>query len=521
MSNRFSFGKMSVSAVASLQQAAAVPEPDTPFRIGILGDFSARAQRGVFEPGSLAERRLLPVDRDSIGEVMTALHVELHLPIAGRGSPPVIIRVRELDDLHPDRIFEQVAVFQTLRDLRRRLGDPRTFASAAAEVRAWNKTALAEEPLEPPAEGRSPSPEAPRDIPDRLLDRMLDQTEHQVPPPAPLFGPREWESFLAEIVRPYSVAKADPQQPELVASVDTAAATLMRTVLHHPDFQALEASWRAVAFLVSRLETDAQLKLYLLDVSKEELNADLAAAEDLRTTATYRLLVEKTVHTLGAESWAVLAGNYTFDATREDAELLGRMSKIVREGGSPFVSAGSARLLGCESLALAPDPGDWQLVPDPNDGQAWEALRRLPESSHLGLALPRFLLRLPYGPDTAGTGQFAFEEMSGVPSHEAYLWGNPCFACVYLLGRAFSSYGWQFRPGVVEDLQDLPIHIYKAGGESLMKPCAEVLLTDRAIEAIVNRGLMPLQSFQDQGTVRLARFQSLADPPTRLMGPWC
>ena len=178
-------------------------------------------------------------------------------------------------------------------------------------------------------------------------------------------------------------------------------------------------------------------------------------------------------------------------------------------------------MLGCESLAATPDPDDWRLALDPNDRQAWEALRKLPESSYLGLALPRFLLRLPYGPGTAGTEQFAFEEMPGVPSHDAYLWGNPCFACVWLLGRAFSRYGWQFRPGVVEDLEDLPVHVYKAEGESLVKPCAEVLLTDRAIEAIVNRGLMPLRSFKNQGTVRLARFQSLADPPTRLMGRWC
>ena len=112
MSNRFSFGKVSVSAVASLQQTAAVPEPDTPFRIAILGDFSARAQRGVFEPGSLAGRRLLSVDRDNLSEVMTALDVELHLPIAESGGPPVVLRVHELDDFHPDRIFEHFALFR-------------------------------------------------------------------------------------------------------------------------------------------------------------------------------------------------------------------------------------------------------------------------------------------------------------------------------------------------------------------------------------------------------------------------
>jgi len=520
MSNRSSLGKLAVRAAASLDQTAAVPEPDTPFRIALLGDFSARALRGVFEPGSLGQRRPLRVDRDNFNDVMAALGVEVDLPIAGSGGPRVAIRVRELEDFHPDRIFAQTAVFQTLRDLRRRLKRPRTFPSAAAEVRAWKETPAPEEARNPPAEGKPPSPEGPPDVPDRLLERTLDETEHQAPRPAPLFDPSQWKSLLAKIVGPYSVAKADPQQPELVASVDAAAAGLMRTILHQPGFQALEAAWRGVWFLASRLEADAQLKLYLFDVSKDELGADLAAAEDLRTTGTYRLLVEESVHTPGGEPWAVLAGNYAFDLTVQSAELLGRMSKIAGEAGAPFVAEAGAALLGCESLAATPDPDDWQSVPDPNGRRAWESLRKLPESSYLGLVLPRFLLRLPYGPDTSGTEQFSFEEMPGIPSHEAYLWGNPCFACVCLLGQALARYGWQFRPGVGQDLEDLPIHVYRAGGQPLAKPCAEVLLTDRAAEAIANRGLMPLRSFQNRGAVRLAALQSLADPPTRLMGRW-
>ena len=520
MSNRSSLGKLAVRAAASMDETAAVPEPDTPFRIVLLGDFSARAQRGVFEPGSLGKRRPLRVDRDKFNDVMAALGVDLDLPIAASGGPRVAIRVRELEDFHPDRIFEQTAVFQTLRDLRRRLSDPRTFPSAAAEVRAWKETPALEEPRTPPAEGKPPSPQGPPDVPDRLLERMLDEAEYQVPRPAPLFDPSQWNALLAKIVGPHAVAKPDPQQPELVASVDAAAESLMRTILHQPGFQALEAAWRGAALLASRLEADGQLKLYLLDVSKEELDADLAAAEDLRTTATFRLLVEESVHTPGAEPWAVLAGNYAFDLTVGDAELLRRMATIAAEAGAPFVAEAGAGLLGCESLAATPDPDDWKSVPDPNGRRAWESLRKLRESSYLGLVLPRFLLRLPYGAETSGTEQFAFEEMPGTPIHEAYLWGNPCFACVCLLGQAFARHGWQFRPGVVQDLEDLPIHVYQTGGQSLAKPCAEVLLTDRAAEAIASRGLMALRSFQNRGAVRLAPFQSMADPPTRLMGRW-
>src|SRR5262249_35019174 len=162
---------------------------------------------------------------------------------------------------------------------------------------------------------------------------------------------------------------------------------------------------------VRRLETDAGLKLYLLDIAKAELTADLRSADDLLSTGLYRLLVEQTVGTPGAQPWGVLVGSYTFDQSREDVELLGRLAQLVGRAGAPFLAAASDRLLGCASLAETPDPADWQPTADPEGQETWARLRQLPEAAYLGLALPRFLLRLPYGKDTDPTDQFAFNEM--------------------------------------------------------------------------------------------------------------
>ena len=511
MPKPISFGKIEVNVVSTMEETHGVPEPETPFRIAILGDFSGRASRGLSEPGSaLAGRRLLPVDRDNFDEVLAKLGVEIHLPITGNDTPPVAIRFTELDDFHPDRIYEQVEVFRKLRETRRKLEDTRTFASAAKEVRSW-----AGMESEQPA----PAPEI-SVTSGSLLDQMLDEAEGRPPETRTLTDSSEWNAFLQRIVKPHLVPDVDPQQAELVAAVDASIAKLMQTILHHPDFQAIEAAWRALYFLVSRLETDADLKLYLLDISKAELAADLGATEDLRSTGTYRLLVEQTVETPGAEPWAVLAGNYTFNQTREDVELLGRMAKIASQAGAPFISAAGGHILGCDSLAETPDPDDWQRLPDAEGSQAWKALRRLPEAPYLGLAIPRFLLRLPYGSDTDSIEEFEFEEMSDVPNHDDYLWGNPCCACVYLLGRAFTHHGWNLRPGVIQDIEGLPLHVYKKQGESKIKPCAEVVLTERAAEIILDKALMPLLSFRNQDTVRLARFQSLADPLSPLGGRW-
>jgi type VI secretion system protein ImpC len=306
----------------------------------------------------------------------------------------------------------------------------------------------------------------------------------------------------------------------LEATLNTAAAELMRIILHHPKFQALEAAWRGLDFLVSRLETDAQLKLYLLDLSKTELAADLNDINDLRTAGLYKLLVEQTVETSGGDPWSVIAGNFTFERTREDAELLGRMAKIAAAAGAPFIAAAHPNLLGCKSLAETSDPADWQPTADQAGDETWQALPNLPEAAYLGLALPRFLLRLPYGANTDPLEQFDFEEMTGDHMHECYLWGNPCFVCTYLLGRTFSADGWDMRPGAGQDVSGLPLHVYAETAETRIKPCAEVVLTERAAEIILNKAIMLLLSFRDQDIIRLVRFQSLALPPKPLAGRW-
>jgi type VI secretion system protein ImpC len=260
--------------------------------------------------------------------------------------------------------------------------------------------------------------------------------------------------------------------------------------------------------------------LYLFDISQGELVTDLRSTENLRATALYRLLVEQSVGTLGGEPWAVLAGHYTFSAHRENVEVLGRMAKIARQADAPFLAAASPQVLGCDSLATTPDPDDWQRPLAQEEREAWQMLRRLPEATYLGLVTPRFLLRLPYGRETEPVEGFGFEEAHGKLEHEEYLWGNPAFACVYLLAEAFSRYEWDLRPGVIQSIEGLPLHIYRDGGGSITKPCAEAWLTERAVEHVLDTGVMPLVSTKNQDVVRLARFQSLADPPRALAGRW-
>jgi type VI secretion system protein ImpC len=484
MTIKSDFGEVHLDVDPGARKSATMLEPEMPFRILLLGDFSGRTATS-WKP--------VEVDRDNFEEVL-----------AGVGPGFSGMRFRQLDDFHPDRIYSHSPLFQGLREVRRKLETPSTFAEAAAEIRAWSRgpsppaATLPTAPLAAPE--RPPLPDPASGI--SLLDSIVEASEPIKPSSMTRRG--GLQGFIESVVAPHTVAAENPELPRLRALLDTEAAARMRALLHHTKFQALEAAWRAVFHLVRAIETGSQLKLYLLDVSKVELAADLSAADDLRESQVWRILVRDTVET-GGDAWSVVAGNYSFARTVADAEMLGRLARIMSFARAPFLGEADPGSSGTETEEAA---------------RRWERLRQLPEACWVGLAMPRFLLRLPYGKKTDPVESFDLEEMPGAPSHQEYLWGNPAFACVQLLAEAFANDGWQMRPGAYSEIDRLPVHIYEAEGEKHAKPCAEVLLTERDIEWILDQGYMALDSKRDRDVVRLVRFQSIAKPLARLSGRW-
>jgi type VI secretion system protein ImpC len=520
MPDRHSFGEIHLDVTVGREKVAAKPGSETPFCVAILGDFSGRGNRRRIEIGvAMANRRATLIDRDNFDSVFAKLEPRLEFTMGGKDGFPISLKFTDLEDFHPDSLFRRVQLFQKLRDTREKLSDAGTFAATADEL-GMRRT--------PPAAAAPAPAEAPRDagkdvqqaISGNLLDQMVEQTERNTDEPRPSRIPDPWTSFVRGIIAPHVVPKADPRQAEALGLLDLATSAQMSALLHLPAFQALESAWRAVFFLVRNLETSSRLKLMLIDVSKEELAQDLATSQDLTSSGTYQLLVEKSVGTPGAEPWAVLVGNYTLDSSRQDAELLGRMAKVAAAAGAPFIAGGSPDLLGCESIADLPDRRKWTKPLAPDAAPAWKAVRGLPEARFVGLALPRFLIRLPYGKDTESTELFDFDEIPDTDVHEDYLWANPAFAAALLLAQTFTQQGWQLRLGTLMEIAGLPIHIYTAEGESRTKPCAEVLMTQTSAEEMIEKGFMPLASLKDQPVVRLVRFQSLADPPSALAGRW-
>jgi type VI secretion system protein ImpC len=500
------FGGIELTGDVQGQRAHALRPDPTSVRIGVIGDFRGRGTRGAAGPGKTMEfgpARL--VDRDNFDSVLARFGAELALTFSADPNTPVVLKFDQVDDFHPDRILATAKVFDALGASRRRLQDPATFAAAAAELG-----------VKPGATGsaRTPVPPAAALPPSELLDLIVGQTaESSRSETAGAPGSGAWRAFLEQVAAPY-VRIENPKEAELVAGVDEAMAHLLREILHHPRFQAIESLWRSVHLLTRRLETGRRLTLELIDATRAELEADLVSSAPIESTRVFKLLVEPSVGTEGGRPWSLLVGDLTFEPSQRDIALLWRIGQIARLAGAPFLAAASSRFIGCESLAANPDPDEWSPSPAVD---AWTTLRRSEEAPYLALALPRVLVRASYGPESNSIETFAFTESPGAPVHESYLWGNPAFAVALLIASCFDGAG-RFDPAQINpELSELPLALESSeDGETRAKPCAEVLLGRRAAERISDAGLIPLLSVRDRGAIRLAQIASIAEPAAML-----
>jgi type VI secretion system protein ImpC len=469
-----------------------------PRRILILSDLRGMA---ADVPERILDRPLIRVHLDNIDDVLARHAPSVTLGAQAGGERLVI---RRFDDFHPDALIETLSAFRRLRGVRKRLEHPSTFAGAVAELQA--EAAAGADAVVPGAA----APKAETDDAQSTLDRLLGRKT--APEPGAEQRPEALgsiEAMIRRVVTPHIVPAADPQLPQILSAVDVALSDVMRRVLHDPGFQEMEATWRGIQWLVSSLELGEELELYLFHITRDELSQGAGPDSDL-----YRRLVEREAQTRGGLELSALIGNFRFGAVPEDLAVLESMGTLAREVGAPFVAECDASLLGCSAVAQQPDPRDWK-PHDPGIEARWRALRAGPAAPYVGLVLPRFLLRLPYGGRSDPITAFRFEEQPPTPEHESFLWGNPAFACAAVMARVLQADG---APTDAGEIADLPAFVSTTDDEPRLQPCAEVCLTERAVEATLARGIMPLVSFKDRHAVRLIRLQSIADPHAALGG---
>jgi type VI secretion system protein ImpC len=458
----------------------------TPFRIAILGDFGGRAledERWRSDPR--------PIDSDNFEEVFARMDVALDLPPGDAGDGEIKLRFRQLDDFHPDQLIDEFEPLARLARLRAGLLNPATADQAEKELGELLKVNVS-----PPDPVSAPSAESTEGV----LTRLLGQTAAE---PYTASSGGMVDRFIRQVVGP-NVSGAPPRHAELVARVEAELSARLRALLHRPEFQALEAAWRGLVFLARNISEE--VKLYVIDCSMTELATAVPAGDEDPAKGTIYKQLEKIRP-------GVILGFYTFGP--KDHTVLAGIARLARACQSAFVAGASPRLVGCNSFAVQPDPDDWT-PGSPGETEKFEALRRMPEAAHLGLATPRFLLRQPYGKSSDPIEALPFEEMPANPDHESYLWGNPALLCGYLLATAAAdeALDTEFEGG--GEVGGLPLHKFTSDGETQVKPCAEAWLNERAAEAILSHGIMPVLSIRGRDAVQLLTLQSLSNPPAPL-----
>ncbi len=293
-----------------------------------------------------------------------------------------------------------------------------------------------------------------------------------------------------------------------IAAIDEALSKQLSAIMHHPDFQKLEGTWRGFHYLVMNSETGTQLKIKALNVSKKELYKDLDKAVEFDQSQLFKKLYENEFGMPGGEPYGALVGDYEFANHPDDMEMLSKVSNVAAAAFCPFIAGASPRLFGFESFTELSKPRDLAKIFDSTEYVKWRSFRESEDSRFVTLAMPRALARLPYGSQTKPIEEFDFEEATVLPDgklgpmkHEDYCWMNAGWVLGAKLTEAFAKYGWCTAIRGAEGggkVENLPMHIFTSDdGDTDLKCPTEIGITDRREKELSDLGFLPLCHYKN------------------------
>lgn len=351
-----------------------------------------------------------------------------------------------------------------------------------------------------------------------LLDSILSKVKVEAPKEAirieafkeeSAVAERDRGQMLAAALKVFVDAMAQRAQPlekldkyvidGLIAGIDQKISQQLDAVLHHPKFQELESAWRGLKLLVDRTDFRKNVKIEILNCSKEDLAESFEDAPELIQSALYRHVYTNAYDQPGADPYAAIITNYEFENTPQDIALLQNASKVAASAHCPFIASVGPKFFGVSSME------EWKKIPDLSaymetaDYIKWNSFRQTEDARYVGLVFPRYMARLPYGPETVPVKAFNYvENVTGV-DHDKYLWGNSSFLFGANMVRAFMDDGWclQIRgPESGGRVSDLPVHLYDVGKGKQMKIPTEVPISETLEFECANLGFMPLSHYQ-------------------------
>lgn len=304
----------------------------------------------------------------------------------------------------------------------------------------------------------------------------------------------------------------------IIAEIDKKLSEQINLIIHHEDFQSLESTWQGLHYLVNNTETDETLKIRVLNLPKKDLAKTLKKYKGTAwdQSPLFKKLYEEEFGAPGGEPYGCIVGDYYFDHSPPDVEILSGMAQIASAAHAPFISASAPTLMNMDSWQELGDPRDLTKIFQTADYAPWRSLRESDDSRYIGLTMPRFLGRLPYGAKTNPLEDFDFEEETAGGDHSKYLWTNAAYAMGTNITRSFKQFGWCSSIRGVESggmVEGLPCHTFPTDDGGIDMKCpTEIAVTDRREAELAKNGLMPLSHWKNEDYAVFVGAQSLHNP---------
>lgn len=331
-----------------------------------------------------------------------------------------------------------------------------------------------------------------------LLDRILDEGK-LVRDESQRAGARDLISeFVGQIMEGTMTVSKDTEAMinARIAQIDRLISDQLNEVMHNPEFQKLEGSWRGLQYLVSQSETGEGMKIRVMNTSKKDLLKDMEKASEFDQSALFKKIYEEEYGMFGGASYGALIGDYEFSNHPQDMALLEKISQVAAASHAPFISAASPGLFNWDSFEELGGPRDLAKIFQGADYAKWRSFRETEDSRYVALTLPHILMRLPYGQDNVPVEAFNYEEDVDGTDSSKYLWGNAAYALGTRLTDAFAKYSWCAAIRGVEGgglVEGLPVHTFKTDeGDVALKCPTEIAITDRREKEFADLGFIPL-----------------------------
>jgi len=348
--------------------------------------------------------------------------------------------------------------------------------------------------LENQAEGAAETTLEDRNLLDKIVfEGKMVQEEAQAPYARDIVGE------LAEQVLEGTMVVGDDTMAMIsqrIAEIDELMGRQLDAIMHAPEFQKLEGSWRGLHYLVMNSETSLKLKLRLFNVTRNELQRDLDKAVEFDQSQIFKKIYEEEYGTFGGEPYSVLMGDFEFGRHPQDVAFLEKISNVAAAAHAPFITAASPRLFGLDSFTDLGVPRDLAKQFESTELIKWRSFRTTDDARYVALTLPRILMRLPYGPDTIPVEEFNYVENVDGRDHSKYLWSNSAYALIQRITNAHAIYNWAGAIRGVEGgglVEGLPTHTFRTDdGDIALKCPTEIAITDRRENELNELGFISL-----------------------------